>query len=111
MEFKERFKLGLSNLKYKYSEWKSKAPEREEMRVIKELANIEKAKRIVAMEEQKAKLMKHKATISKHSSEIRKYSQQSNPKSQQDLFSMQPSGFSEPSYFIQSKTKKNERRI
>ena len=112
MGFTDRFKLGLSNLNYKYSEWNSKAPERERERIIKEDANIEKMKRIVKMEEQKAELLKQKSKSAKHISEIRKYSQQNKPSSSKtnENVMFQPSGFSTGSYFNQPKTKKSSER-
>jgi len=110
MGFKERFKLGLSNLNYKYSEWKSKAPERERARIIKEDANIEKMKRIVKMEEQKAELLKQKSKSAKHISEIRKYSQQNKPQASETNVMFQPSGFSTESYFAQPTIKKSVER-
>jgi len=118
MNFLERFKLGLDNLKYKYNEWKLKAPEREKERIRKENLNIEKIKRMVKMEEQKAELMKQKSKSAKHISEIRKFSQQNQPKSSEEssenFMSFQPSqsGFFNSSYFTQPKNKKStERRI
>ena len=113
MKFTERFKLGLSNLNYKYGEWKSKAPERESARIVKENANIEKVKRIVKMEEQKAELLKQKSKSAKHIAEIRKYSQQNNPESSESNVMFQPSkssGFSTESYFAQPKIKKSGER-
>jgi len=113
MGFTDRFKLGLSNLNYKYSEWKSKAPERERERIIKEDANIEKMKRIVKMEEQKAELLKQKSKSAKHISEIRKYSQQNKPQPSESNVMFQPSqssGFSNESYFAQPKIKKSVER-
>ena len=109
MNFKDRFKLGLSNLNYKYSEWKSKAPERERARIIKEDANIEKMKRMVKMEEQKAELLKYKSKSVKHLSEIRKHSQQNKPQASENVM-FQPSGFSTDSYFTQPTIKKSVER-
>jgi len=114
MKFTERLKLGCANLRYKYTKWKSEAPARDEARVIKELANIEKAKRIVEMEKQKAELMKQKSKSAKHIAEIRKYSQQNIPKSSEDNTGsiFQPFEFSNASYFDPPKIKKsNERGI
>ena len=110
MGFKERFKLGLSNLNYKYSEWKSKAPERAKARIDKEDANLEKIKRMVKMEEQKAELLKYKSKSVKHLSEIRKYSQQNKPQASENVMSFQPSGFSTAPYFAQPKIKKSTER-
>ena len=110
MGFKERFKLGLSNLNCRYSEWKSKAPEREIGRIDKEKANIEKIKRLVKMEEQKAELLKQKSKSAKHISEIRKYSQQNKPQASENVMSFQPSGFSTAPYFAQPKIKKSTER-
>ena len=116
MKFTDRLKLGLSNLNYRYGEWKSKAPEREKERIRKENLNIEKIKRMVKMEEQKAELFKQKSKSAKHISEIRKFSQQNNPKtsdSNKNFMSFQPSqssGFSTEHYFAQPKIKKSGER-
>ena len=100
-------------MNYKYSEWKSKAPERERDRIVKEDANIEKMKRIVKMEEQKAELLKQKSKSAKHISEIRKYSQQNKPSASKtnENVMFQPSGFSTESYFTPSKKSGERRKI
>jgi len=75
-----------------YTKWKKEAPARDRARI-----NV--AKRRLEMEKQRAEIMRQKVSIAKAQSETRKYSQQFRGGGFGGSMSMQPSGFSNASYF------------